>query len=423
MAPDGIQTKRTKKVEDEGGSHFLSSLFPMSAAIAIRSASASYARFFEERVEFTSVVYSFEHLKDGVAMLEDNLDPFEAKNIHFLPLTLHLIRFLLNSAPSLILPIFILLDVFTAWMTSRAAEIVWSRIHKKSDGQRIGALVFSLYAFNPITIISTGILSLTVIQNFALAAVFLFFVTDRPVLCALIIGAWSSFTIYPFVLLSCLAFRSNGSAVKLCLLAIISLFTAALFFGINAVLNGNNLDFVNSAYLSILNFSSIQPNVGLYWYFFVQIFEHFRSFYTLSFVSLFFFMPIPITFLIRRDAVLHFTIVGLLVSVFFPYPTLNQVSVLLAILPLHDAYKKHFRYTILIAGTLVSTIVLMPVMWHMWMVSSSGNANFFFGATIVYNVALINLVMDMIFVYSRRQIDLEYADTVTKNTKMDFAFY
>lgn len=134
-------------------------------------------------------------------------------------------------------------------------------------------------------------------------------------------------------------------------------------------------------------------------------------------------MPIPITFLIRKDTILHFTIIGFLVSIFFPYPTLNQVSLLLAFLPVHDVYKKHFRYTILIAGTIVSTVFLMPVMWHMWIVSSSGNANFFFGTTIVYNVALINLVMDMIFVYSRRQIDLEYSDALKKNTKMDFAFY
>lgn len=204
---------------------------------------------------------------------------------------------------------------------------------------------------------------------------------------------------------------------------LVSALTTITFVGINYLLNNQSLNFLGPVYASILNFSSIQPNSGLYWYFFVQIFEHFRSFYTMSFVVLYFFMPIPITFLIRKDTILHFTIIGFLVSIFFPYPTLNQVSLLLAFLPVHDVYKKHFRYTILIAGTIVSTVFLMPVMWHMWIVSSSGNANFFFGTTIVYNVALINLVMDMIFVYSRRQIDLEYSDALKKNTKMDFAFY
>uniref|UniRef100_A0A1I7T441 GPI transamidase component GAB1 n=1 Tax=Caenorhabditis tropicalis TaxID=1561998 RepID=A0A1I7T441_9PELO len=411
----GIQTKQKESLVDF--------LFPISAAIAVRSVSAAYSDFFDERVEFTSPIYSFERLKDGISMLEDNVDPFETKNMHFPPITLHLFRFLLNSARSLLLPLWIIIDVATALMTAKAAETIWERFHGEEETENMKRLVFILYAFNPITIVSTGILSLTVLQNFVFAAIFLFSVTDRPALCAVLIGAWSSFTIYPSILISCLVFRSNGSALRFMSLLLMSALSASAFIGINFVFNGNSLNFFESVYMSILNFTNIQPNVGLYWYFFVQIFEHFRSFYTSSFVILFFFMPIPITLMIRRDSILHFTIISLLVSIFFPYPTLNQVSVAFAILPLHEAYKKHFRYTILITGTIVTTIALMPVMWHMWMVSSSGNANFFFGATIVYNIALINLVMDMIFVYSRQQIDLEYKDTLKEKTKMDFAFY
>ncbi|CAA99928.2 GPI transamidase component GAB1 [Caenorhabditis elegans] len=421
MAKDKkLQTNQEVEKEQENGSPFSDFWVPISAAIAVRAVCASYSDLFEERVELTSVVYSFEKLKDSIAMVDDGLNPFEAKNMHFPPLTLHLFRFLLNTAPTMILPLFISIDVATTWILSSAADVVWRQTHGSSS---IRKLIFSLYAFNPITIVSTGILSLTVIQNFVSAVILLSLVTDRPTICAILIGAWSSFTIYPFILISCLVFRSNGSIVKFLSLVLVSALTTITFVGINYLLNNQSLNFLGPVYASILNFSSIQPNSGLYWYFFVQIFEHFRSFYTMSFVVLYFFMPIPITFLIRKDTILHFTIIGFLVSIFFPYPTLNQVSLLLAFLPVHDVYKKHFRYTILIAGTIVSTVFLMPVMWHMWIVSSSGNANFFFGTTIVYNVALINLVMDMIFVYSRRQIDLEYSDALKKNTKMDFAFY
>ncbi|ULU11171.1 hypothetical protein L5515_001065 [Caenorhabditis briggsae] len=413
-----VQTNR----KDEGDSSSFNLLLSVSAAIAVRAASFAYSDYFEERVEFTSTVYSFERVKDGIAMLDDGLDPFETKNMHFLPLTLYVVRYLLKTSPVLLAPLWILLDISTAWIAAQSAQKVWKSVHGRDD-RNIGKLVFSLYAYNPIAIISTGILSLTVVQNFVFAAIFFFLVSDRPAVCALLIGAWSSFTIFPFILISCLAFRANGSLFKFLSLVALSIFSATTFFALNFLLNGNSLNFVEPTYTSILKFTSIQPNVGLYWYFFVQIFEHFRSFYTNSFVILYFFMPIPITIMIRRDPVLHFTIIGLLVSIFFPYPTLNQVSFVLAILPLLEEYKKHFRYTLLIGGAIITTIALMPVMWHMWMVSSSGNANFFFGATIVYNVALINLVMDMIFVYSRRQIDLEYSDTLTKKTKMDFAFY
>ncbi|EFP10816.1 hypothetical protein CRE_07905 [Caenorhabditis remanei] len=260
------------EIQTNGGEKLFNLLIPATIGVALRAAAATYSDFFEERVEFTSSVYSFERLKDGIAMLDDGLDPFQAKNSYFPPLTLHIFRFLLKSFPTLLLPIWILFDVSTAYMASQAAQFVWKSL-KKSDEEtkNIGKLVFNLYAFNPITIVSTGILSLTIFQNFCFAAIFLLFVT--------------------------------------------------VFF-------------------CSLKFSSIQPNVGLYWYFFVQIFEHFRSFYTNSFVILYFFMPFPITCMIRKDPILHFTIIGLLASIFFPYPTLNQVSLIFAILPLLEVYRK-----------------------------------------------------------------------------------
>lgn len=76
----------------------------------------------------------------------------------------------------MILPLFISIDVATTWILSSAADVVWRQTHGSSS---IRKLIFSLYAFNPITIVSTGILSLTVIQNFVSAVILLSLVTGK----------------------------------------------------------------------------------------------------------------------------------------------------------------------------------------------------------------------------------------------------
>lgn len=71
---------------------------------------------------------------------------------------------------------------------------------------------------------------------------------DRPTLCAFLIGAWSSFTIYPFILLSSLVFLSNGSPAKFHGYVFISAITAILFTGVSFAFNGNNSNFIGSTY-------------------------------------------------------------------------------------------------------------------------------------------------------------------------------
>lgn len=49
------------------------------------------------------------------------------------------------------------------------------------------------------------------------------------------------------------------------------------------------------------------------------------------------------------------------------------------------------RFVLPVSCAVVSCIVLMPVMWHMWIISGSGNANFYFAATLIYNLAQVRI--------------------------------
>ena len=53
----------------------------------------------------------------------------------------------------------------------------------------------------------------------------------------------------------------------------------------------------------------------------------------------------------------------------------------------------------------VSSIV-GPILWHLWIHSGSANANFYFSMTLVYNLAQIFLVTDVMYAFMAHQYDL-----------------
>uniref|UniRef100_A0A915Q5L7 Uncharacterized protein n=1 Tax=Setaria digitata TaxID=48799 RepID=A0A915Q5L7_9BILA len=68
------------------------------------------------------------------------------------------------------------------------------------------------------------------------------------------------------------------------------------------------------------------------------------------------------------------------------------------------AFVKDFRWGLISGGALSATIVLAPIMWQMWIVTGSGNANFYFAATLTYSVAQIFLLTDLLYGYLRLKL-------------------
>ena len=46
---------------------------------------------------------------------------------------------------------------------------------------------------------------------------------------------------------------------------------------------------------------------------------------------------------------------------------------------------------LIIGGILVTTSVLAPIMWHMWILMGTANSNFYFAVTLAYNTAQVIL--------------------------------
>lgn len=73
--------------------------------------------------------------------------------------------------------------------------------------------------------------------------------------------------------------------------------------------------------------------------------------------------------------------------------------------------------TFLIAGILVATTVLAPILWQLWIYNNSANANYYFAINLLFSTAQIFLITDLLFAQVKRDFYLKEGYSVTEVEK------
>lgn len=79
----------------------------------------------------------------------------------------------------------------------------------------------------------------------------------------------------------------------------------------------------------------MQPNIGLFWYFFTEMFEHFRPLFLLSFqMNATVLYLVPLTIKLHKQPIFLATVLIALTSIFRSYPCVGDVAFYMALFPL-----------------------------------------------------------------------------------------
>lgn len=125
---------------------------------------------------------------------------------------------------------------------------------------------------------------------------------------------------------------SFGYALRYFLL-FVTIVVALLYM--SYILTGNSWEFISATYGVQLLVPDLTPNAGLWWYFLIEIFDPFREFFLgvfwlhlASYVG---------AFTVRMRTQPLFVITSFLgvCSIFKPYPSISDVSIYFALLPLY----------------------------------------------------------------------------------------
>ncbi|GBG29948.1 Phosphatidylinositol glycan anchor biosynthesis class U protein [Hondaea fermentalgiana] len=153
---------------------------------------------------------------------------------------------------------------------------------------------------------------------------------------------------------------------------------------------------IYSGLLREVDLSDLSPNVGLWWYFFVEVFEEARSFFKIAFRAspLLLVLPLSVSFSHRPQLLGHVLLV--LAELSKQYPDASGIGLMLSLFAMHPLTVKRMPYVLPLAIGVLSTSIMLPVMRHMWLTVGSGNANYYYFQTLICQFCATSLFVHFV---------------------------
>jgi hypothetical protein len=124
------------------------------------------------------------------------------------------------------------------------------------------------------------------------------------------------------------------------------------------------------------------PNIGLHWYFFLEMFPDFTPFFKFVFHSHAVVMALPLAARLSHRPFLLLWAQLLVSCLFKPYPSVGDLAPYLTLLPLLHEQLQHVRLKLFLVNSFLLLAVLGPAMWHQWIELDAANSNYFYSITL-----------------------------------------
>lgn len=310
----------------------------LAAAAAVRLTIFTFfpqaVEFLSTQVEIATPVSSYKRLQEGLFLYSRGVSPYDGGVFHQAPLLLSIFEFLPASV------VFTIVDLINAISIAGIADrlVVASPRFQKLNP----TVALTGYLFNPFTVLSCLGRSTNIFTNLTIIQAALHAASGNAFEAMFALAAGTYLSLYPALLLPPLVLFYKQSSTKtltsqkstfMIILYYLSALTA--FLATTLVLTGDMWEFFSSCYGAQITVTDLTPNIGLWWYFFIEIFDSFRNF----FIGVFWLNLISHVggLTIRLKEQPFFAIISLLglVAILKPYPSVSDVSLYLAFLPLY----------------------------------------------------------------------------------------
>lgn len=269
-------------------------------------------------------------MQEGLSLVKHGVSPYSGDVVHETPLVLSVFLGLQHVSEKLFPLLFLVGDLLIGWFLYKLASLHSQMLLKdqtlnlksnkslepvllKPDSlDKIPLLVSSIYLLNPYTIGSCVAHSTVMFTNLAITAALLFSLKGSILLSTLGVAVGTYLSLYPVTLLApvvliLMKVRPIDIELSKTTLIFASQVVASFIIWVVLLLSMsyhmfNSWDFLTATHGLILQVSDLTPNMGLFWYFFTEMFEHFRIFYLWVFQLNAFFYCIPLTIKLRYDS-------------------------------------------------------------------------------------------------------------------------
>ncbi|MCO5582807.1 hypothetical protein L7F22_036707 [Adiantum nelumboides] len=147
----------------------------------------------------------------------------------------------------------------------------------------------------------------------------------------------------------------------------------------------------SETYGFILNVEELSPNLGVFWYFFTEVFDFFRPFFLLVFHANILFMILPLTIRLHHRPIFLAFVFCSIIAMLKSYPCVGDTALYLGLMPLFITELSGMRFTFFLLNGYIGIALLSPVMYNLWIWRGTGNANFYFAMALSY--ACVQLIL------------------------------
>eukprot|EP00949_MAST-11_sp_MAST-11-sp1_P003744 g3744.t1 len=274
--------------------------------------------------------------------------------------------------------------------------------------------VAALYFLHPICILSTLSLSTGVLTRFALVAAVSYASKRFGALSALWFAVAVYFEVWPLcilpvLLLLLLATRvshSGGAAVgkwrewQSVHFVVAALVATAVLHTVSAILLGGGMDSVaeygGKAYAWRLSVEDLTPNTGIFWYLLQLCFRRFTLYFTIVLGLHPWLYVLPLVYKLQRLPEVLLVVTLAIFGIYQQFPTAVDIVLPMSLAFMFPAVIASMRALLFFAAGIAMTLLLMPVMWHMWLYPGIVNANHFYFQNLGYVILNTLLVTEFL---------------------------
>lgn len=361
-------------------------------------------------------------VQEGLFLYNHNVSPYDGGVYHQAPLLLPLFSLLPNPAtyPIFTSILYIITDLLSAnalYQIAESGEAGASRLFSSPRKAKrwSGYVVAAVFLLNPFTIATCLARPTTVFTTCAILHAIAKAISGNPFTAMLSLSFAAYLSMYPLFLLPPLVLLAydrtyspkGPSLVQFAGINVLVMTFSLVFLAFSSFAITGSWEFLNSTYGIQLTLTDLTPNVGLWWYFFTEMFDSFRSFFLGVFwLHLSSYMP-ALCIRIRHQPLLVLTLLLGVYSIFKPYPSVADTSLFFALIPCFRHIFPLLRYSFVTSAVVLYSTFLGPAFYHLWIYAGSGNANFFYAITLVWSIGQSLLVSDLAFAALRDEWEVQ----------------
>ncbi|KZT73926.1 PIG-U-domain-containing protein, partial [Daedalea quercina L-15889] len=353
----------------------------------------------------SSPLTSYTRLQEGIYLFKHGIDPYSGSTFRHSPLLLSLFSTIIplneTTAPFL----WTAIDALAAW----SLVSIWRARQNVSSSTR-DSLIAALYLLNPYTFLPSLGQSTSSLEN-AICLAALMLACRKQASASLLTLAFLIQLSIPYMLLllplllllitdptshlaSPYIFKADLRRIAP-LVGQFAVYTLLLTGA--ATLVCGNLNWLEKTWGASLTLPDLTPNPGLWWYFFTEMFDHFRPFFLMVFSVHLLIYVLPLCIKFQHDMLYAcYLLLGVL-SIFKAYPTLSDPGLFLSMLSLFPETFPYLHHPIVTALLHLHSALLLPLFHYLWLNQGTGNANFFYASTLVFGVANGSALLDSIW--------------------------